>query len=400
MPVYVWEGRTRDGKVNRGEMEAADEEAVISKLRSQQIVATKVRKKAREIKLFSLGRKIKIKSVVLFSRQFATMIDAGLPLVQCLDILATQQDNPTFKRILLEVKADVSAGSSLARALAKHPAVFDELYVSLVAAGETGGILDTILTRLSTYLEKSLRIRRRVRGALIYPAVVLTVAIIAATVLLIFVIPVFGAMFKEFGSELPGPTRFIVALSDFVRHNLILIIFVVIGIVLGIRAILRTKQGREAWDRISLRMPIFGELLRKNAVAKFTRTLGTMISSGVPILDSLEIVAKTSGNKVIEHAVMKTRDRIAEGKTIAEPLAETGVFPPMVIQMITVGEATGALDVMLSKIADFYEDEVDATVDTLSTLIEPIMIVLIGGIVGGMLIAMYLPIFKLATVMK
>lgn len=400
MPVYVWEGRARDGRVNRGEMEAPNEDTVVSELRSQQIVATRVKKKARDIKLFALGKKVKIKSVVLFSRQFATMIDAGLPLVQCLDILASQQDNPTFKRVLSEVKADVSAGSSLARALAKHPAVFDELYVSLVAAGETGGILDTILNRLSTYLEKSMRIRRRVKGALMYPLVVLTVALIATTVLLLFVIPVFGEMFKEFGSELPGPTQVIVSLSDFIRNNFILIILFIIGAVLAIRAALRTKQGREAWDRFSLKMPIFGELLRKNAVAKFTRTLGTMISSGVPILDSLEIVAKTSGNKVIEHAVMKTRDRIAEGKTIAEPLSETGVFPPMVVQMITVGEATGALDVMLSKIADFYEDEVDATVDTLSTLIEPIMIVLLGGLVGGMLIAMYLPIFKLASVMK
>jgi len=400
MPIYVWEGRTREGGIARGEMDAPDEEQVVAKLRSQQVIATKVKKKPKEITLLSLGRKIKTKSVVIFSRQFATMIDAGLPLVQCLDILATQQDNPSFKRVLSEVKADVSAGSSLARALGKHPRVFDDLYVALVAAGETGGILDTILNRLSTYMEKSMALTRRVKAALIYPLVVVTIASLLSAVLLIFVIPVFADMFSEFGAELPAPTQFIIDMSNFVRNYFLLLILAIIGFILLIRAVLRSDRGREVWDRFSLRMPIFGELLRKNAVAKFTRTLGTMISSGVPILDSLEIVAKTSGNKVVEHAVMKTRDRIAEGKTIAEPLAETGVFPPMVVQMITVGEATGALDVMLTKIADFYEDEVDVAVDALSTLLEPIMIIIIGGMVGGMLIAMYLPIFKLASVMQ
>ncbi|HDH96514.1 MAG TPA: type II secretion system F family protein [Proteobacteria bacterium] len=400
MPIYVWEGRTREGGIARGEMEAPNEEQVIAKLRSQHVIATKVKKKPKEITLFSIGKKIKTKDVVIFSRQFATMIDAGLPLVQCLDILASQQDNPSFKRVLMEIRADVSAGSSLARALGKHPRVFNDLYVALVAAGETGGILDTILNRLSTYLEKSLALTRRVKSALIYPLVVVIIASILSAVLLIFVIPVFADMFSEFGAELPGPTKFVINMSNFVRHYFLLIILAVIGIVLLVRAVLRTDKGRTAWDTFSLRMPIFGELLRKNAVAKFTRTLGTMISSGVPILDSLEIVAKTSGNKVVERAVMKTRDRIAEGKTIAEPLAETGVFPPMVVQMITVGEATGALDVMLTKIADFYEDEVDVAVDALSTLLEPIMIVIIGGMVGGMLIAMYLPIFKLASIIK
>jgi len=399
MPIYKWEGRKRDGGEIKGEMEAPNDEAVIAKLRTQNVIATRVKAKSKSISIIpQFGQKVTERDIVIFTRQFATMIDAGLPLVQCLEILVGQQDNKAFAKVLQEVKVEVESGSTFARALGKHPKVFDSLFVALVAAGEVGGILDTILNRLGTYIEKSMKLKRRVKGAMAYPAAVFGIASIVVLVLLIFVIPVFKQMFEDFGGQLPGPTQVVVNVSNFLRHFWFILIPGLIGIFYGIKSLINTTKGREVWDDLVLKLPVFGELVRKMAVAKFTRTLSTMITSGVPILDGLDIVAKTSGNKTIEKAVLKTKDRISEGKTIAEPLAETGVFPSMVCQMITVGESTGALDVMLAKIADFYEDEVDITVDALTTLLEPIMMVFLGGTVGGLLVTMYLPIFKLVNV--
>ena len=399
MPVYKWQGRSRQGTNTKGEMEAPNEEAVIAKLRSQQIMASTVKAKSKQLEwLADFGQKVTEREIVIFTRQFATMIDAGLPLVQCLDIIINQQDNRVFKKVLSDVKNDVESGSTFARALGKHPKVFDQLFVALVAAGEVGGILDTILNRLGAYIEKAMKLKKRVKGALVYPITVLAIAGVVIVILLIWVIPVFKEMFEDFGAALPGPTQFVLDISEFMTSYWFFLLAGFIGIYMGTKFILSTERGREVWDRLILKLPVFGDLLRKVAVAKFTRTLGTIITSGVPILDGLEIVAKTSGNKTIEKAVLKTKERIAEGKTIAEPLAESGVFPSMVVQMITVGESTGALDVMLSKVADFYEDEVDITVDALTTLLEPIMLVFLGGTVGGMLICMYLPIFKLVTI--
>ena len=401
MPVYKWEGKTRTGQTVDGEMEAPSEAAVNQKLRSQQILASKVKEKGKGFDIFNIQltkQKIEERDVVVFSRQFATMIDAGLPLVQCLDILIGQQDNKSFQAILIEVKSDVESGSTFAKALGKHNKVFDQLYVALVAAGEVGGILDTIMNRLATYMEKASKLKKKVKGALIYPGIVMSVAAIVVLILLIWVVPVFQKMFEDFGGQLPGPTQVVVTISDFLRNFWFILFPVIFAIYALLKFLANTPKGSMIFDDVLLKLPIFGEMLRKQAVAKFTRTLGTMITSGVPILDGLEIVAKTAGNQTIERAILKTKDRIAEGKTIAEPLLESGVFPPMVCQMITVGEATGALDVMLAKIADFYEDEVDIVTENLTQLIEPIMIVFLGVVVGGLLVTMYLPIFKLVTV--
>lgn len=399
MPIYKWEGKTRQGSIAKGEMDAPNEEAVISKLRSKQVMATRVKLKPKslgEITIFK--QKVTEREIVVFTRQFATMIDAGLPLVQCLEILVGQQENPTFAEVLSEIKSDVEAGSTFAKALGKHPKVFDSLFVALVAAGEVGGILDTIMNRLGAYIEKSLKLKKKVKGALVYPAAVMGISIIVVLILLIFVIPVFAKMFESFGGQLPAPTQFVVNISSFITDFWFILIPGIIGFFFLFKTLMATPKGNEIKDDMVLKLPVFGDLVRKVAVAKFTRTLSTMITSGVPILDGLEIVAKTSGNMTIEKAILKTKDRIAEGKTIAEPLQETGVFPNMVCQMITVGESTGALDVMLAKIADFYEDEVDQTVDALTTLLEPMMMVFLGGTVGGMLVTMYLPIFKLVTI--
>jgi type IV pilus assembly protein PilC len=394
-PIYRWHGRTRQGNEVHGEMDAAGAEAVVAKLRSRNILADTVRPASRGRGFLGmLGGKVSEREIVIFTRQFATMIDAGLPLVQCLGIIVGQLANPTFRRVLTEVKDDVESGSTFARALAKHPKVFDRLFVALVAAGEVGGILDTILNRLGAYIEKTMKLKKRVKGAMVYPAAVMTVAFVVVTVLLVWVIPSFNEMFAQFDKRLPFPTQVVVDFSAFVRAAWWVLFPALFGTIFGIRTLLATDRGREVWDRWVLELPVFGDLLRKVAVAKFTRTLSTMLTSGVPILDALEIVAKTAGNKTIERAILRTKERIAEGKTIAEPLAETGVFPPMVVQMITVGEATGALDAMLSKIADFYEDEVDITVDALTTLLEPMMLVFLGGTVGGLLVTMYLPIFR------
>ena len=399
MAVYAWEGKTRQGTVTKGQMEAPNEEAVIARLRSQQVMATRVKAKSKglnEIVIFK--QKVNEREIVVFTRQFATMIDAGLPLVQCLEILVGQQENKTFAEVLSEIKSDVEAGSTFAKALGKHPKVFDSLFVALVAAGEVGGILDTIMNRLGAYIEKAMKLKKRVKGAMVYPAAVGGISVIVVLILLIFVIPVFAKMFESFGGQLPGPTQVVVNVSEFVRNFWYILFPAMFIFFYGFKMAIKTQKGTEIKDIVLLKLPVFGDLIKKVAVAKFTRTLSTMITSGVPILDGLEIVAKTSGNSVVERAILKTKERISEGKTIAEPLAETGVFPNMVCQMITVGESTGALDVMLAKIADFYEDEVDQTVDALTTLLEPIMMVFLGGTVGGMLITMYLPIFKLVTV--
>lgn len=396
MPVYVWQGKTKAGELKKGEMDAPDDATVMMRLRKQQIFPTRVKIKAAKQSV-SIGGKVKEKDIVIFTRQFATMIDAGLPLVQCLDILASQQEGAVFKKILFQIKEDVEGGSTFADALKKHPRTFNDLFVNLVAAGEVGGILDTILNRLSAYIEKSMKLKKQIKGAMVYPAVVVSIAVVVVAVILIFVIPVFQKMFDDFGGTLPAPTQLVVAMSNFLKANIFFIIIAIVVFIQIIKWIYRTEKGREIIDDLLLKSPVIGSLIRKTAVAKFTRTLSTMLSSGVPILDALEIVAKTAGNKTVEKAVMKTRTSISEGKTIAEPLAETKVFPSMVIQMIAVGEATGAMDTMLSKIADFYEEEVDVAVAALTSMLEPLLMVFLGGAVGGLVISMYLPIFKIAS---
>jgi type IV pilus assembly protein PilC len=346
-----------------------------------------------------LQPKVTEKDIVVMTRQFATMIDAGLPLVQCLEILFSQQENKTFKRILKNIKEDVEEGSTFADALKQHPEVFDDLFVNLVAAGEIGGILDIILNRLAAYIEKAAKLKKKVKGAMTYPIVVMVIAVLVVGVILIFVIPVFQSMFADFGKALPVPTQIVVAMSNFIQSYILYIIVGVVLLVFAFRRFYKTEKGRALVDRLILKVPVFGMLLRKVAVAKFTRTLGTMISSGVPILDSLDIVAATAGNMTIEDAIRETRQSISEGRTIAEPLADSEVFPSMVVQMISVGEATGALDTMLGKIADFYDDEVDAAVDALTAMLEPFMMVFLGGTIGGLVVSMYLPIFQMAGAM-
>jgi type IV pilus assembly protein PilC len=399
MTVYIWKARTRQGTVKRGEVEAANDAAVISQLRAQMLHPITVKKKPKDVSEYLpfLKPRIKTRDLVIFTRQFATMIDAGLPLVQCLQILGEQQENATFRQILHEVKADVEQGSTFADALGKHPKPFDALYVNLVAAGEIGGILDTILNRLAVYLEKADALARKVRGAMVYPATVLTVAVGVMVLMLVKIIPTFEKLFTDFGGTLPGPTQMVIDMSHWMQEWLV---WFLLGIGAGLWSFLYARRKlprfRRQTDAVALKLPIFGPLLRKTAVARFTRTLGTMIASGVPILDGLEIVAKTAGNMVVEEALRDVRSAISEGKTIAEPLSESQVFPGMVVHMIAVGEETGAMENMLTKIADFYDDEVDAAVEALTAMLEPAMMVVLGGTVGAMLVAMYLPIFKIA----
>jgi type IV pilus assembly protein PilC len=399
---YVWEGRTRRGTIEHGQISAANEAGVRMALRRQQIQAIKIEAKPKDILKglkFRTRRRVKEKDIVIFTRQFSTMINAGLPLVQCLEILANQHNNVTFKDILLKVKADVEAGSTFADALRKHPIVFNDLFCNLVAAGEAGGILDTILNRLAAYIEKSMNLKKKVKGAMVYPAVVMAIALVVVGCLLIFVIPVFQKMFADMGGTLPAFTQLIINLSDFLRRYFLLVGALLIVLGFAFRRYYKSEKGREVVDDHLLKLPIFGSLIRKVAIAKFTRTLGTMLSSGVPILESLEIVAKTSGNKTVEKAIYKTKLSIGEGKTIAEPLGASGVFPPMVVQMISVGESTGALDAMLSKIADFFDDEVDAAVAALTSLLEPLLMVFLGSAIGALVVAMYLPIFQMASIL-
>jgi type IV pilus assembly protein PilC len=399
--VWKWQGRSKGGEVRAGEMEAADDGAVRARLQQMGIEVTKIRKKPTEFHIALPGfGGVTTKDILIFTRQFSVMIDAGLPLVQALEILGTQADNPAFRKVLLAVKARVEAGSTFADALAEHPKAFDELFVQLVRAGEVGGILDTILQRLGAYIEKNEKLKRRVKGAMVYPSIVLFVAVGVTVVLLTFVTPTFEKMFKDFGGAMPAPTQFLIDLSHGLRRNWYLFLGIPIALVIAFRSWISTKKGRELWDRFKLKSPVFGPVVRKVSVARFTRTLGTMLASGVPILDALEVVAKSAGNRIIEASILYVRARISEGKNIAGPLAETKVFPPMVVQMIGVGEATGAMDTMLNKIADFYDDEVDVAVAALTSMIEPLMMVFLGGVVGGFLVAMYLPIFSIAGNIK
>lgn len=400
MPVFAWEGRTRAGDTKRGTLEAPSEDVAMARLRADQISPTRVKKQSKGFDL-SLGSGVTEKDLVIFTRQFATMIDAGLPLVQCLDILSTQSDNKRFGRILGDVKTHVESGATFSEALRRHPKVFDELYVNLVAAGEVGGILDTILNRLGTYIEKSQKLKRQVRGAMVYPTAILGVAIIVVAVLLTKVIPVFQNMFKEMkAGSLPAPTQVVIGISEGFIKYWYFFVGGLVAIITGLIVTYRNEKGRMVFDTVLLKIPLLGSVLRKVVVARFTRTMGTLLASGVPILDALEIVAKTAGNRVVQRGIMYARQKISEGKDLAGPLAETQVFPPMVVQMIGVGEQTGAMDAMLQKIADFYEEEVDVAVASLTSLLEPIMMVFLGVIIGGLIIAMYLPIFELAGNIK
>lgn len=401
MPVYKWIAETRKGKTLKGELEAADEKIAEIQLKRRNLTVKKLKVKPKDLfeNVSFMQPKVTKKDLVIFTRQFSTMIDAGLPLVQGITILSEQMENKTFKKILTQVVKDVEGGASLAESLGKHPDVFDDLFVNLVAAGEVGGILDTILQRLAAYIEKLEKLKGQIKSAMTYPIVVVAIAIIVISVILIFVIPVFEAMFADFGSALPIPTQVVVDLSRFVKGNFHYILGAIFVLFFLFKKYKKTESGKKNIDALSLKLPIFGPLLKKVAIARFSRTLGTMISSGVPILNGLEIVAKTSGNAVLEEVIYEVRSSIAEGQTIAEPLSENNIFPSMVVQMISVGETTGALDTMLEKIADFYDDEVDAAVDALTSMLEPILMVFLGGSIGGLVIAMYLPIFKMAAVM-
>ena len=402
MPTYRWVAVTKRGRTIRGELEAGNERIAQLQLKRRNLTVKKLKTKPKDLfeNIAFLQPKVKSKDMVVFTRQFSTMIDAGLPLLQGLTILAEQTENKTFKLILKQVAKDVEGGSTLGDALRKHPKQFDDLYVNLVAAGEVGGILDTILQRLAFHIEKAQKLKRRIRGAMTYPAIVVAIAIIVMSVILVFVIPVFEEMFSSFGKALPGPTQLVVNISRFVKSNFPWIFLGGIIIAILLRLYRRSEKGRKQTDALFLKMPIFGPLLRKVAIARFTRTLGTMIQSGVPILDALEIVAKASGNAVLEELILEVRTSIAEGQTIAEPLSEMELFPSMVVQMIAVGEATGALDSMLGKIADFYDDEVDTAVEALTTMLEPLLMLFLGGSIGGVVIAMYLPIFQMAAAME
>jgi type IV pilus assembly protein PilC len=399
MPMYEYTARNSTGQIQKGQLEAQSTDEVNAHLRKNRMMLVSVRQAPKAISFGGPGR-IKTRDIVIFTRQFATMINAGLPLVQSLTILAQQTENKALKDVTKAVVYDVESGNTLADAFAKHPKAFTDLYVNMVAAGEAGGILDTILLRLATFLEKNDALVRKVKGAMVYPGVIMAVAGIAIAVLLVFVIPTFSEMFASAGMELPLPTRVVIALSDFLIGFWWAILAVIGVTVFAIRRYYATSGGRKQIDTMMLHAPVLGDLIRKSAVSRFTRTLGTLISSGVSILDGLEITAKTSGNRVVHDAVMESRQSIAGGETIAAPLERSKVFPPMVISMIAVGEQTGGLDEMLSKIADFYDEEVDVAVSALLSLMEPIMIVVLGVIVGGMVIAMYLPIFDMMNAVQ
>jgi len=400
MPVYVWKGKNSYGEKRKGEIEAVNEAAALGQLKRLRIDNPTIKEKPKDIleNIAIFRPKVTGKDIVIFTRQMSTMIDAGLPLVQCLQILSKQQDNSTFKRVLTEVLADVESGTTLADSMRKHPKVFDNLYSNMIEAGELGGILDTILSRLATFKEKAMALQKKIKGAMTYPAICLAISLVILVVILVFVVPVFDEMFQDFGSTLPAPTQFVVSMSRFFKSNFIFIIIGGFFVSFIIKRIYNTEKGRLKIDSWLLKAPVVGTLVRRVAVSKFTRTLSTMLQSGVPILEALQVVGRTSGNKVIERAVFHVADSIAEGRPIAEPLEESGVFPNMVVQMINVGESVGALDTMLEKIADFYDEEVDQAVGNLTAMIEPFMMVFLGGMIGGLVVAMYLPIFKIASI--
>lgn len=398
MPVYVWRGKNQYGEKRKGEVEAATPEAAATAVKRLRIREAKIKEKPKDLfeNVSFLQKKVTQKDIVVFTRQLATMISAGLALVQCIEILAKQQDNPTFKKVLTQIQTDVESGTTFADSMRKHPKSFDTLYCNMIEAGETAGILDTILNRLATYIEKAQALKRKVKGAMTYPLIVVAISTLVLGVILIFVIPVFESMFADMDAALPAPTQLVVSMSDFVKNNIVIAIPIFGILIFLFSRIYKTERGRAKIDQFALQLPLIGSLLRKVAVAKFCRTLGTLLQSGVPILESLQVVARTAGNMVIERAVLRSAESIAEGRPLAEPLDESGVFPNLVVQMIDVGESVGALDAMLAKISDFYDEEVDQAVENLTAAIEPLMIVGLGGVIGGIIIAMYLPIFTMA----
>ena len=406
MPVFVWEGKTAQGKILKGEMEAASQEAVFARLRSQRIqpIPARVREKGKglekELTVPGFGAKVTAHDVMLFTRQFATMIDAGLPIVQGLDILAQQSESKTFRNTIKTIKQDVESGFTLADALKKHPKVFDDLYVNMVAAGEVGGVLNTILNRIAIFIEKAAKLKSKVKGAMIYPCTIVVVAVAVVTVLLLFVIPVFAELYGGMGKALPAPTQITINISNFFRAYFMYMGVALVGAGVAIKMYYKTEHGRFNIDGLMLKLPVMGDLIRKVAVARFSQNMSILLSSGVPILDGLAITAKTAGNKVVEKAIMTARISISQGRTVAEPLTESKIFPPMVCQMVAIGENTGALDAMLKKVAEFYEDEVDTAVANLTALMEPVIMVVLGVILGGLVISMYLPIFQLGSLVQ
>ena len=403
MSVFTYRGRTAGGVIT-GELEADDRMSVVAQLRASGVVATAVRERTPRVDALagfrSRRRKAKDKHLAIYTRQFSTMIDAGLPIVQCLTILSEQSESNVLRPLTAAIARDVEGGSTLADAYRKYPRTFQELYVNMLQAGEAAGILDVVLQRLATYIEKAASLKRKVKSAMVYPATIITVAILVIIFMMTFVIPVFDTMFTQLGAELPLPTKIVLALSNFTRRYVLLILAALIGFVFAVRAWYRTERGSRLIDGWMLKIPVAGTLVRKVAVARFTRTLGTLVAAGVPILEGLRITARSAGNRVVEDAVMQAREAVTAGRPLSEPLRDAPVFPPMVVHMISVGESTGALDQMLSKIADFYDDEVDSAVSALMSLLEPVMIVILGVIIGGLVVALYLPIFKLVTLVK
>lgn len=401
MSTFAYVGRTRQGSVKKGELTAKTRDEAVDQLRKQNVVVTSLEEKSGKGGKFkfSLGSGLTDKDLVVFTRQFGTMINAGLPLIQCLDILATQSENKVLRETVGDVKISVEGGSTFSDALRKHPKVFDDLYVNMIHAGEVGGLLDTILTRLAKHIEKAMKLKGQIKSAMVYPIAIMGVAVIVITVLMVWVIPIFAKMFAEMSGGkvgLPGPTQIVIDVSNFFQSYIIHIVVAIVAAIYGIKRYRKTTKGRIVIDRLLLKVPVLGDIIRKASVAKFTRTLGTLITSGVPLLEGLGICARTSGNKVIEEALLGARISISSGKTISEPLAKSQVFPKMVTHMIAVGESTGALDAMLGKIADFYEDEVDQAVAAMTSLLEPMMMVFLGTVIGFIVIAMYLPIFSMA----
>jgi type IV pilus assembly protein PilC len=406
MPTFMWEGKTAQGRVLKGEIEAASLEAVFGILRDRRIrpVANRIREKGKgfdkEITIPGFAEKVKARDLSIFTRQFATMIDAGLPIVQCLDILSQQTESKALRNTVRAIKQDVEGGATLAEALSRHPKIFDNLYVNMVQAGETGGVLNAILNRISLFIDKANKLKKKVKGAMIYPCSIIFVAIVVVAILLIFVIPVFAELYGSMGKALPAPTQITINISNWFRSYFLYMVFVLVGIIAAIRAYYGTDNGRMNIDRLFLRLPVVGDLLRKVAVARFSQNMAILLSSGVPILDGLAITARTAGNRVIERAIMDSRVSISQGRTVAEPLRESKIFPPMVCQMVAVGEQTGGLDTMLKKVAELYEDEVDDAVANLTALMEPMIMVFLGVILGGLVISMYLPIFQLGSVVQ
>lgn len=406
MPTFVWEGKTAQGRAMKGELEAPNLEAVVTVLRHRRIrpIPNRIREKGKglekEITIPGFGEKVKTKDLSIFTRQFATMIDAGLPIVQCLDILGEQSESKLLRNTVRTIRQDVEGGATLADALRKHPKIFDALYINMVEAGEAGGVLNTVLNRIALFIEKANKLKKKVKGAMIYPCAIIAVAVIVVSILLIFVIPVFAELYGSMGKALPAPTQITINISNWFVASWYYLLFAIGGVVAGVRFYYQSDQGRINIDGLLLRLPVIGDMLRKVAVARFSQNMAILLSSGVPILEGLAITARTAGNKVVEKAIMDSRVSISQGKTVAEPLAESKIFPPMVCHMVAVGETTGGLDVMLRKIAEFYEEEVDDAVANLTALMEPMIMVVLGVILGGLVISMYLPIFQLGSLVS